>query len=135
MLVIRRLTFFNIMVALGISALVIGGIALLIWFQDQRANAAFTADDVFTALSQGDMSRIIVCLKAKPELANARDKNGQTPLHIAAQKGMADTTLLLVNMGADPALKNAEGKTAADIARDNGSSAVSQILREKAEGK
>jgi ankyrin repeat protein len=48
---------------------------------------------------------------------------------------MADTTLLLVNMGADPALRNAEGKTAAEIARDNGSSSVVQILQEHAAGK
>jgi hypothetical protein len=131
----RRLTPFNLMVALVVSALVIAGIALVIVVLDRQANAAVTADDVFAALSQGDMTRLASCLKAKPELANARDKNGQTPLHVAAQRGMADTTLLLVNMGADPALKNAEGKTAADIARANGSSSVVQILREKAKGK
>ena len=34
---------------------------------------AVTADAVFAALSQGDMTRIVFCLKAKPELANARD--------------------------------------------------------------
>jgi hypothetical protein len=135
MLIVRRLTPFNIMVALVTSVLIIAGIALVIFFLDSRANAAVTADDVFTALSQGDMTRMAFCLKAKPELANARNKNGQTPLHVAAQRGMADTTLLLVNMGADPALKNAEGKTAADIARANGSSSVLQILREKAGGR
>jgi ankyrin repeat protein len=135
MLIARRLTPFNIMVALAISAVVIAGIGLVIFVLDQRENAAITADDVFTALSQGDMTRIVFCLKAKPELANARDKNGQTPLHVAAKRGMADTALLLVNMGADPALRNAEGKTAADIAIANGSSAVVRVLREKAEGK
>jgi len=135
MLNIRRLTFFQLKLALGISALIIAGMALLIFVLDARENAAVTADDVFTALSQGDMTRIVFCLKAKPELANARDKNGQTPLHLAAQKGMADTALLLVNMGADPALKNSEGKTAADIARLNGSSSVAQILRERTGGK
>ncbi len=48
---------------------------------------------------------------------------------------MADTTRLLLNMGADPALLNAEGKTAAQIARDNGSRAVVEILQEHAAGK
>jgi len=81
------------------------------------------------------MSRIVFCLKAKPELAKARDASGQTPLHISARKGMADTALLLVNMGADPALKNAEGKTTAEIARENGSSSVVQVLQDKAAGK
>ncbi len=135
MLNIRRITPVQLVAALVIVALFIAGIALLSFIQDKREKAAITADDVFAALSQGDMSRIIVCLKAKPELANARDKKGQTPLHIAAQRDMADTTLLLVNMGADPALKNSEGKTAADIARENGSSSVAKILREKTGGK
>jgi hypothetical protein len=135
MLIVRRLTVFNVLMALVISALIIAGIALVVFVLDSRANAAVTADDVFAALSQGDMTRLAFCLKAKPELANARDNNGQTPLHVAAQRGMADTTRLLVNMGADPALKNAAGKTAADIARATGSSSVVQILQEKARGR
>ena len=135
MLIIRRLTPAQIVAALVIAGLIVAGIGLATFVLDQREHAAITADDVFAALSQGDMTRIVFCLKAKPELANARDQRGQTPLHIAAHKGMADTTLLLVNMGADPALKNAEGKTAAEIARDNGSSSVVQILRDKAAGR
>jgi len=48
---------------------------------------------------------------------------------------MADTALLLLNMGADPALKDQEGKTAADIAKEKGANSVSAVLRGKAEGK
>ena len=97
--------------------------------------AAITADDVFTALSQGDMSRISTCIKARPELVNARDKNGRTPLHIAAEKGMRDTALLLLNMGADPSLKDPQGKTAADIATEKGSTTVVELLRTRPGGK
>jgi hypothetical protein len=129
---IRRLTPAQLVAALVIAGLIVAGIVLAAFVLDQRENAAVTADDVFAALAQGDMARIVFCLKAKPELANARDKRGQTPLHVAAQKGMADTTRLLVNMGADPTLTNADGKTAAEIARDNGARSVLQILQEKA---
>ncbi|MEI6670223.1 MAG: ankyrin repeat domain-containing protein [Acidobacteriota bacterium] len=135
MLPIRRLTFRQIKLALGISAAILAGIWLTIFVLDKREQAAITADDVFTALSQGDMTRISVCLKAKPELANARDKDGQTPLHIAARRGMADTALLLVKMGADPTLRNAEGRTAINIAQDNGSAEVARTLRENTPGK
>ncbi|OIP27377.1 hypothetical protein AUK22_05620 [bacterium CG2_30_54_10] len=135
MLFIRRISPFQFVLALAITALLLAGGALFLFFQDHREKAAITSEDVFIALSQGDMTRITFCLKAKPELANARDKNGRAPLHIAAEKNMADTALLLLNMGADPALKDQEGKTAADIAKEKGANSVSAVLRGKAEGK
>lgn len=135
MLFIRRITFFQFKVAMAISALIFAGLAAYISYQDHREKAAITADDVFRALSQGDMTRLIFCLKAKPELANVRDPAGQTPLHIAAQKGMADTTRLLLNLGGDAALKDQAGKTAADIAKEKRSSSVADALRDGAAGK
>lgn len=117
---VGRLTPFRILMALGISAVLLGAGALTTIVMEQREKAAIRAEDVFAAVAQGDMTRVIECLKAKPELANARDAQGRTPLHLAVERDMGETTLLLLNLGADPALKNAEGKTAADVAQEKG---------------
>ncbi len=132
MLLIPRLTPFRVMMALGISAVLMAGFALTMFVLDRREKAAITAEDLFQALSQGDMVRMAECLKAKPQLANARDAKGRTPLHIAVERDLADTTLMLLNVGADPTLKNAEGKTAAEIAKEKDARAAAAVLREKA---
>ena len=125
---IRRLTPKQVLLAFAISFAIIGGGALTLFILDEQAKSAVTAQDVFTAVGQGDMTRVIECLKAKPELANARDAKGRTPLHLAAERDMADTTRLLLGLGADPAQKNAEGKTPAEVAREKGSSSAAKAL-------
>jgi hypothetical protein len=131
MMLIRRLTPAQFFLGLVISAALVGGIGLTLFVLDQQEKAALTADDVFLAVGQGDMTRVIECIKAQPQLANARDAKGRTPLHIAAERNMADTTLLLLNTGADPTQKNAEGKTPAEVAREQGSFAAAKLLEER----
>jgi hypothetical protein len=43
-------------------------------------------------------------------------ENGTTPLHLAAEKGYPDIVRLLIKFGADFRKKNAQGKTALEIA-------------------
>lgn len=131
----RHLTPFQFKLAIALALVIIAGVSATLSFLDWQEKHAVTAEDVFIALSQGDMTRIVFCLKAKPDLANARDKNGRTPLQIAAERNMADTARLLLKMGADPALKDQEGKTAAEIAQEKGAGAVAEILRENAAGR
>ncbi len=47
---------------------------------------------------------------------NACDKWGFTPLHEAAQKGRTQICSLLLNHGADAAIRNQEGHTPLDVA-------------------
>ena len=44
-------------------------------------------------------------------LLNEQDKNGNTPLHIAADEGLEDVVKYLVRLGADTNVKNKEGNT------------------------
>lgn len=59
---------------------------------------------------------------------NARQQIGYTALMGAAGAGRHDLVDLLLARGADPALTSDEGKTAADIARDHGHSALADRL-------
>ena len=59
---------------------------------------------------------------------NARQQVGYTPLMSAAASGRDDLVDLLLTGGADPALTNAEGKTAADVARDHKHEALAARL-------
>lgn len=51
---------------------------------------------------------------------NALQKQGYTPLMIAAGNGFVDAVDVLLAAGADRSLKQAEGKSAADLARERG---------------
>jgi ankyrin repeat protein len=51
---------------------------------------------------------------------NAQAQSGSTPLHTVGFTGDRESLDLLLKHGADRAIKNNDGKTAADIARDRG---------------
>jgi ankyrin repeat protein len=56
-------------------------------------------------------------------------KQGYTALMIAASNGFADGVDVLLAAGADKTVKLADGKTAADIAKDRGNSELEKRLR------
>jgi quinoprotein dehydrogenase-associated probable ABC transporter substrate-binding protein len=60
---------------------------------------------------------------------NARSSQGVTALMIAAARNAAPMIGLLMQSGANPELKSNEGKTAADIAAQNGADAAAKALR------
>jgi ankyrin repeat protein len=60
---------------------------------------------------------------------NAQSKGGVTALMIAAARNVAPMIGLLLQSGARADLKSAEGKTAAEIADQNGATAAAKALR------
>ena len=72
--------------------------------------------DLLEAIARGDQATVNRLLVMHVN-ANFFD-NGTTPLHLAAEKGYPEIVQLLINYGADFRKKNAEGKTALEIALD-----------------
>ncbi|HXF52940.1 MAG TPA: quinoprotein dehydrogenase-associated putative ABC transporter substrate-binding protein [Hyphomicrobiaceae bacterium] len=72
-----------------------------------------------------DIAKALVERKAD---VNAQAKNGMTALMIAATHNNAPMIGLLMEAGADPSLKNAQGLTATDLAEKNGNLEAAQAI-------
>ncbi|MBL8824095.1 MAG: ankyrin repeat domain-containing protein [Planctomycetia bacterium] len=57
---------------------------------------------LFEAIQKGELEKVEALLRQKPDLVHGREKDGQSPLHIAAEYDDARIGLLLLTMGADP---------------------------------
>lgn len=67
-------------------------------------------------------SQLVSCLLSAPpttDLVDLKDANGDTPLHLAAATGDAKLLETLLNYEPSLDIKNADGKTPLDIAREN----------------
>ncbi len=64
-----------------------------------------------------------------PALARRQDNRGNTVLHIAVDIGAsADVVTVLLENGADKRIRNASGKTAGELATENGMDDIAAIL-------
>jgi ankyrin repeat protein len=80
-----------------------------------------TTGGIIDAASRGDLDKVKKILGQRPDLVNARDSNGATPLHMAANplsKGLIrafgnypETVSLLLQSGAAVNAKNKDGDT------------------------
>jgi ankyrin repeat protein len=72
--------------------------------------------DAFAATAMGDMEQAQRLSSADKNLAQATDKDGQTPLHWAVQNDQLPMTKFWLQSGASPAATNFAGQTALHIA-------------------
>ena len=77
------------------------------------------------AAKEIDIVRILLDRGADP---NARQQVGYTALMECARGGRDDMVSLLLEHGADPALRSDDGKSASDLARDQGHTAIAERL-------
>ena len=64
----------------------------------------------------------------KGALIGARDNEGATPLHIAAEWGRKSTAELLIGEGADLKAENNNGKTPVELASTMNHKVVAELL-------
>ncbi|TGK30483.1 ankyrin repeat domain-containing protein [Leptospira yasudae] len=89
-------------------------------------------DRLFTAAEHGedDICRTILRLGISP---NSIDQNGNSPLHIAVIHDRISTATLLFASNASQFLKNLEGKSALELAKEGGKEELIQLLEPEPE--
>ncbi len=73
-------------------------------------------DQICAAISRGDGGEAVRLLELAPDLVNACDRKGATPLHQAAEEGDAELVRWLLARGADARKKDLRGLTPLDRA-------------------
>ena len=73
-----------------------------------------------------DTASLLLALGASP---NSVQRGGWTPLHAAARDGDEAIIDLLLLRGADPTRKGDDGKSAIDLAEENGHGTLAKLLR------
>lgn len=87
-----------------------------------------TQDALLHAVRDGDAEAVRRSAAASPALLDRAGPDGRTPLMLAAAAGQAELAALLLELGADPAQRDEEGRTAADLAVAGGHADLGQRL-------
>jgi ankyrin repeat protein/Tol biopolymer transport system component len=98
------------------------GIILLAW--------AFSAQDIFQVIRNGDVEKLKVLLEKNPALANTPHPFGYYPIHLAALSGRLELVESLIERGADVRVTFREG-TVLHAAIYSGSQDVLELLISK----
>ena len=85
--------------------------------------------DVHDAAAVGRTRALAELLDADRDAAHRTAAGGETALHLAAAFGHKDAVELLLDHGADPAARDAEGRTPADLAAAQGHEDIVHFLR------
>ncbi|MBU1949201.1 MAG: ankyrin repeat domain-containing protein [Candidatus Eisenbacteria bacterium] len=92
------------------------------------------AEDIFEAAAEGDLYQITWLLAGDPDLVNAKDEDGRTPLHWACMQDQNKIIGHLVSEGADVNHADHSGLNPLDIAASRGNTpAVDLLLNKKSE--
>ncbi len=108
---------------LGVTIVVFGGIVALVLI-----GRAYALDHVHEAVENGNVVLVRWFVLVRPEVLEARDARGRTPLHLAADRGHADVAEALLAAGADANAKADDGSTPLHLAAEGGRADVAEAL-------
>jgi ankyrin repeat protein len=94
----------------------------------QVNRAGWTALHYAAAGGSEDIARLLLARKARLDAVSPRESGAYTPLMMAAREGQPALVRLLLEQGANPALKNTEGLTAAQIAERAGQTDIAATI-------
>lgn len=82
------------------------------------SDTVFKSSCLQWAVNDGDIEIIAILLKADDINLNQQDSDGNSALHVAAEKGYENVIMKLIDAGADRNLRNSKGETALDLIND-----------------
>jgi ankyrin repeat protein len=86
-------------------------------------------EEITAAAAAGDVDEVAAILSMDNRLTRAVDRDGWTPLHLAAHHGHAAVVEMLLANNADPNARTRDGRTALALAEQAGRGDVAELLR------
>ncbi len=87
-----------------------------------------TGESIHSASARGDLEKVSGFIGSDPDLLNAPDESGMTPLALAAWNDHPDLVRYLAGVGADPDIRNQNGLTPLFCAVDRSRYALARLL-------
>jgi ankyrin repeat protein len=119
---------------IGISPLYVataeGHVHVVKFLLQQVADPSTVVNDLLITASGYGHTEVVKLLLEHGANPNAKDKDGETPLHEAAKNGRVDVVKLLLNHGADPNARDYRGRTPLHYAAEYGYSDIVRLLLE-----
>jgi ankyrin repeat domain-containing protein 17 len=103
--------------------------ALLEAVSDSNERRSFATSSLMTASNYGHLKVVQALIGAGAEVDCHQDRSNETPLMVASSLGDLQVAQELLHAGADRSLKNKNGQTALDLAREHGHLEVVDLLR------
>jgi ankyrin repeat protein len=94
-------------------------------------SAPVYASEIHDASDKGDTAEVKTLLSKQPDLVNAKNEKGSTPLHLASFKGHLEVVKFLLEKGADIEAINGGGFTSLQLAAYGGHRDVVEFLIDK----
>jgi hypothetical protein len=90
--------------------------------------AEWVSGGIHYASGAGAVGTVEAVLKDNPDLVSSKDRDGQTPLHLAAEKDRKEVAQFLLAHGADVNAKDNNGNSPLHVAAERGSKVVAELL-------